>query len=402
LNNPKSISIKSYDYDLPDEKIAKFPLQNRDDSKLLVFHNGELESSAYKHLVNHLNENCHLVFNNTRVVQARLKFFKTTGAAIEVFCLEPFRNSISGALESTSTATYTCLVGNAKKWKGELLLHKHEKFELTAELISKNKGEFVVEFNWTSGITFAEILELTGTLPIPPYLNRKTEASDLERYQTVFASINGSVAAPTAGLHFTDDVLNSLTKKGIANSKVTLHVGAGTFLPVKSETIGDHIMHDEYINIGIDEINNLSRSNKRIVPIGTTSLRSIESIYWIAMDPEKFYDEELNLFVLPQWTPYEHDIKETSERKNLTNLIRFMNNRKLEVFNAKTGLMIAPGYKFMMVDGLITNFHQPKSTLLLIVSALIGKDWKKVYDYALKNDYRFLSYGDGCLLWNSN
>ncbi len=399
MKDPKNIRIEDFDYQLPDHRIAKYPLEVRDASKLLTYEYGKISTVNYFELAKQLPQNAHLVFNNTKVIQARLFFQKPTGANIEVFCLEPFESEIATAMSSIGKVNWNCMLGNAKRWKGETLTKKHKGVELSVSLIQKNPNP-AVEFSWNNSMTFAEILDHFGILPLPPYLNRATEALDLDRYQTVYAKNQGSVAAPTAGLHFTDRVFSELNKKGIQQTEVTLHVGAGTFLPVKSETIGDHQMHEEFFVVSKASLKSLAQMWERVVPVGTTSLRTLESLFWIGQNPEKYFNN--GYFFLPQWEPYASKNTLLSRKATIDNLLQFMDDNKLEELKGETQIIIAPGYDLKMADGILTNFHQPKSTLLLLIYAFVGEDWKKVYNYALENDFRFLSYGDGSLLWNSS
>jgi S-adenosylmethionine:tRNA ribosyltransferase-isomerase len=397
----QQIQIASFDYDLPDEKIAKFPLPQRDDSKLLVYKGGEIEEGTYKSLPQFLEQSQLLVFNNTKVVQARLFFNNQYGGKIEVFCLQSADENLDVqlAMQSTQSVVWNCLVGNAKKWKEEFLVKTFEingqSYELKITIKERLEGSFNILFDWQSDeLTFAEVLEAIGNIPLPPYMKRLVEKTDENRYQTVYATHKGSVAAPTAGLHFTKSLKQELADKKIAFDYLTLHVGAGTFMPVKSDAMGDHIMHDEEVHIGLSTIQNLYKNLGNIIAVGTTSCRSLESLFWIG-------NTLLNTGVLgtslSQWVPYETD-KIHSVKQVLEELESYCLKNKLSELVFKTSLIIAPGYQYQIIKGLITNFHQPKSTLLLLVAALIGDDWTKVYDYAKANEYRFLSYGDGCLL----
>ena len=397
----ETIYIDSFNYPLPDERIAKYPLDKRDDSKLLVYQNNSISESKFSNIASFLPENCLLVYNNTRVIQARLNFKKETGAKIEVFCLEPI-NPVDYALSlgTTTHCTWKCMVGNLKKWK-EGLLKKTITVNgstciFTAQLLETDNNTHTIEFKWdNTEIHFADILENAGELPIPPYLHRKTEESDLTSYQTVYSKIKGSVAAPTAGLHFTSDVFESLKTKNIQTEELTLHVGAGTFQPVKTETVNDHTMHTEVISIHRCTIENLQKNLGKIIAVGTTSVRTLESLYYIG---KKLNFEPNNSdFHITQWMPY-NDEAEITEEKALQNILEYLDSNKLTTLHAQTQIMIKPGYHFKLVNGIITNFHQPKSTLLLLVSAFVDGNWKEIYDYALKNDFRFLSYGDSSLL----
>lgn len=397
--------IKDFNYHLPDENIAKYPLKQRDESKLLVYRNGEISEDTYQHLSNHLPEDTLLVFNNTKVVEARILFRKPTGGIIEIFCLEPHTTTdISNAMLETGSTQWRCLVGGASKWKHGQVLQKvlgdHE-FALQATIVSRLSDCFVIEFSWhPQNLAFAEVLHRAGVIPLPPYLHREAEKIDNETYQTVYAKNDGSVAAPTAGLHFTENLLQTLKAKGVEKTFVTLHVGAGTFKPVKSENVADHTMHAEFIDVSISNIKKLQASiNKTTIAVGTTSLRTIETIYWIGVKLE--HDPNLNLenYTLPQWAPYEEALKNVEAFAALENVIRYMHNRQIERLIASTQIIIMPGYRLRLAKAIITNFHQPQSTLLLLIAAIVGDDWKKIYGYALANNFRFLSYGDGSLLW---
>ena len=416
IKEVQNISIEDYNYPLPDERIAKYPLGERDASKLLVLKNGELTSSHFKNINNFLPKDSLLIFNETKVVRARLQFTKESGAAIEIFCLEPITGNgdYQLAFSSSSPSEWRCLVGNSRRWKNDKLSLEVEVNKATrqqdnnihatlyAERLEKNDNYSVVRFSWEPAeLSFAEILEAAGEIPLPPYLHREAEASDRERYQTVFAKHEGSVAAPTAGLHFTNELIDKLKNDGIAFEEVTLHVGAGTFRPVSSETIGEHEMHSETIVVRKSCIENLIKNcNKTIIPVGTTSMRTIESLYWIGLMLIEEGLEERNLH-LNQWFPYKERESLPSAEESLSTILKYMEMHKMEVFHASTALMIAPSCKINIAKALITNFHQPKSTLLLLVSALIGNKWKEAYQYALDNDFRFLSYGDSCLFLNS-
>lgn len=398
---PGHIKIENFDYPLTDDRIAKFPLENRDDSKLLFLDGNQPEERKFKDITDLLPPNSLLVFNETKVIQARLIFQKRTGATIEIFCLEPVSptNDFQLAFQQTSSVTWKCFVGNAKRWKEdaiEMPVHVNGMMlKLKAEK-KENLGEaFLIKFSWEpNNLTFSHIIESIGMVPIPPYLNRKTVASDKERYQTIYAKNNGSVAAPTAGLHFTDKVLKELENKGVETEKVTLHVGAGTFKPVSSETIADHEMHTEQIVVSIDSLQHLKdKLNDHVIAVGTTSLRTLESLYWMAVKVNNGA-EHLDL---KQWEPYQMADEKMSAEEAIQVLINYLHRHDLKYLKGQTQLMIAPGYRFKIISGLVTNFHQPKSTLLLLVSALIGDQWKTAYEFALQNDFRFLSYGDSCL-----
>ena len=395
-----SIKISDYSYELPDSKIARYPLTERDNSKLLVWNQSKIEENIFSNCVDYIPESSLLVFNNTRVIHARMFFRKETGSKIEIFCLEPVEPpDYQISFQQKKTVVWKCLVGNSKKWKSGLLTREieisGEKLILKAEKIYQFENTFHIQFSWDKSYTFAEIIEHTGTLPIPPYLNRETEDSDEETYQTVYAKIDGSVAAPTAGLHFTDSVFSHLHTKNIITSEITLHVGAGTFQPVKSKTIDNHTMHKETVIIPKNVIESLIKKQGKIIAVGTTSVRSLESLYWIGLQLEKGILNYENIEVL-QWEPYENDANINTERA-LKNIVEFLEKTGWTNIQFSTQIIILPGYNFKVIDGMFTNFHQPQSTLLLLISAFLGHDWKKVYDYALTNNFRFLSYGDGNL-----
>lgn len=397
MENPKNININQFDYSLPDDRIAKYPLENRDESKLLVYNKGITKSAIYKDVADFLPSNAHLVFNNTKVIQARMFFKKPTGATIEIFCLEPSGAEIVTAMSATERVSWNCILGNAKRWKNEPLQITEDGVILNAVLLEKGLQN-VVEFSWNNQLTFAEILDHFGILPLPPYLNRETEELDLNRYQTVYAKNKGSVAAPTAGLHFTDSIFEKLNQKGISKTELTLHVGAGTFLPVKSETLKGHNMHEEFFVVEKQSLQSLIEKSDCIVPVGTTSLRTLESLFWLGQNPENYFENDL--FFLPQWEPYETQPK-FNRKEALESLVSFMDEKQLNSIKGNTQIIIAPGYDIKMADGILTNFHQPKSTLLLLIYAFVGNEWKTIYNYALENDFRFLSYGDGSLLWKN-
>lgn len=397
--NPENIRIEDFSYDLPDERIAKYPLDKRDSSNLLVYKQGNIQKKKFNDIQELINSSSTLIFNNTKVIQARLAFQKETGAQIEIFCLEPIEPAeYNLAFQETKSLKWKCIVGNSKKWK-QGILSKYIKvegneIELIAKRLESGRESNIIEFSWNNeNITFSQILETTGVTPIPPYLNRETEELDKNRYQTVYSKLKGSVAAPTAGLHFTDEILKNLEQKGVSINEVTLHVGAGTFKPVKSETIDDHEMHTEHFVVSKSIIKNLLSAEKNIV-VGTTSVRTLESLYWIGA--KLVMENELTSHI-NQWEAYKLGYG-LSKKEALSSLINYLDDNNLEELHASTQIMIYPGYKFKMVDALITNFHQPKSTLLLLISAFIGDNWKKVYDFALENDFRFLSYGDSSIL----
>jgi S-adenosylmethionine:tRNA ribosyltransferase-isomerase len=411
--HPSSLQIKDFTYDLPEEKIARYPLPQRDQSKLLIYKNGSLSEDTYQHLEQHIPEHSLLVFNQTKVIHARLLFQKPTGGKIEVFCLEPDERypDVQTAMLQKGSVYWKCMVGGAAKWKDgqQLSLEvaqdkSNEPLVMTAIIEEKKEGYFVLQLNWNTDLSFAEALHIAGHVPLPPYLNRAAELSDETRYQTIFAKEEGSVAAPTAALHFTENVLNKLTDKDIATGFVTLHVGAGTFKPVKSETMHDHDMHAEWIEITpgfIQQIIEQLNAQKPLIAVGTTSARTLESLYWIGVRLKRNDIAHLDGVAVPQWYPYDNNSDFTA-MEIFEFLKLYMHNHQMNKLITRTQIIIAPGYVFRVIDGLITNFHQPQSTLLLLVSALVGNAWRSIYDYALQHDFRFLSYGDGCLLWNNN
>ncbi len=410
MTDPRNISIQDYTYTLPDERIAKYPLSRRDDSHLLIYKEGKISEDLYRNITKHIPEDSLLVFNNTKVVEARLVFQKPSGGQIEIFCLGPADQSIdiTTAMMQTGKVQWQCLIGGMSKWKTGQSLEKEVKITdrsimLQANYIEKKSDSFIIELSWSPpDLSFAELLHCTGAIPLPPYIKRKVQVVDTERYQTVYAHFDGSVAAPTAGLHFTDNIFKSLEEKKIQTDFVTLHVGAGTFKPVKTALMQEHAMHAEWINVPKKTIENiLNNIDNNIVAVGTTSMRTIESLYWLSRKTERCYvepDQPSGLH-LSQWEAYELADKNVTAKDALQNLLEWMNKNKLESVVATTQILIAPGYECKIVKGLITNFHQPQSTLLLLVAALIGEGWEKVYDHALQNEFRFLSYGDGCLLW---
>jgi S-adenosylmethionine:tRNA ribosyltransferase-isomerase len=404
--HPKNISIQDYTYDLPEEKIARYPLPERDASRLLIYKNGSITEDHYHNIDSLLPANSLLIFNDTKVVEARLLFKKPTGGVIEIFCLEPLDQygDITSAMRQQNMVLWKCLVGGASKWKRGQVLEKkiiaHDEITLHARYVEKKSDHFIIELSWGTDISFAEVLHHAGAIPLPPYIKRDAEISDAERYQTIYAHFEGSVAAPTAGLHFTYRVFQKLQIKNILTTFVTLHVGAGTFKPVTAETMQAHEMHSEYIDVSgktVEMILAQLESGNNIIAVGTTSLRTLESLYWIGVKIIRS-TAGAELFYVSQWEPYE-DGPGITAIEALNAVIDEMKKQQRDHLISKTSIIIAPGYKTKIVNGLITNFHQPRSTLLLLVAALIGDDWRKVYDHALKNGFRFLSYGDGCLLW---
>ncbi len=396
------LRMEDFNYPLSDDKIAKYPLEKRDLSKLLIYKNKQIAESTFQKIADFIPENTLLVYNNTRVIHARINFLKQTGAKIEIFCLEPILPAdYVLSFASTSNCEWKCLIGNRKKWKNQNLTReiniKGDKFQIVAQFLESNNDSNIVRFSWTnSNYTFSEILDVIGELPIPPYLNRKTEESDEANYQTVYSRIEGSVAAPTAGLHFTKDVFSQLSNKGISIEELTLHVGAGTFQPVKSDDISQHQMHTEHIVVSLETINNIKSKIGNIIAVGTTSVRTLESLYYIGK--KIIAGETSSFFHVSQWEAYENLQKQATTEESLEAIITYMKKENLTKLHAETQILIQSGFHFRIINGMITNFHQPKSTLLLLVSAFIGKDWKRVYDYALSNDFRFLSYGDSSLL----
>ena len=403
MEETKHIKINDYNYPLPEERIAKFPLPVRDQSKLLVYRKGEISETVFTSLPNYLESGSLMIFNNTKVIQARLHFRKETGALIEIFCLEPIQpNDYALNFQQTQHAAWLCMIGNLKKWKeGSLqkeLTVKGKQLTLTATRGACHGTSHWVDFTWNNDeVTFADILEVFGELPIPPYLNRETQESDKETYQTVYSKIKGSVAAPTAGLHFTQRVLDSLAEKGVDLEEVTLHVGAGTFKPVKSEEIEGHEMHTEYISVNRRTIEKLLAHQGEAIAVGTTSVRTLESLYYIGTTISQHPDASQEELHVKQWQPYETS-SSLSTIEALQQILNYMERHQLETLHTSTQIIIAPGYEYKIVKKMITNFHQPQSTLLLLVSAFVKGNWKSIYDYALSHDFRFLSYGDSSLL----
>lgn len=403
-NKTQQIRIEEYDYPLPDERIAKFPLAKRDESKLLLYKDGQVSESVFKHIADYLPAGSLLVYNNTRVIQARLLFQKATGARIEVFCLEPAEpHDYALIFQQTERCSWICLVGNLKKWKDGLLTKKvtiqGEEVILSAEKKESHGDSHRIEFTWDNPkYTFADLLDAAGVLPIPPYLHRETEKSDLVTYQTVYSKIKGSVAAPTAGLHFTPEVLADVDAHGIGREEVTLHVGAGTFKPVKSETIEGHEMHTEFISVRRSSIERIQKNLGKIIAVGTTSVRTLESLYYIGVKLASHPDATSEELVVNQWMPYEAENNQIPVAEALQHILDYLDRHQADKLVTATQIIIAPGYEFKVVRGIITNFHQPKSTLLLLISAFVKGNWRTIYDYALSHDFRFLSYGDSSLL----
>ena len=401
-NDPEKIEIKDFDYLLPQQRIAEFPLSKRDHSRMLIFKEGNIVDDHFYNLANHLPHGATLVVNDTKVIEARILFKKSTGGVIEIFCLEPFEQQIEESLSQTSRVRWQCLIGGASKWKPGQILNKNiriadQEILLSARFINRNIDSFVIEFSWDPPqYSFSEVLHAAGAIPLPPYIKREATEDDAERYQTVFGQQYGSVAAPTSALHFTQEVFESLTTKKIEVKKITLHVGAGTFKPVKSETIVEHNMHSEPFSISLQNLKKIMNS-EQLIAVGTTSLRTLESLYWIGI---KMMNGKMD-WNLQQWEAYELADKfpNITASESLDSLVQWMERNHADEIRCTTSLMIIPGYDFHLPKALITNFHQPQSTLLLLISAFIGEHWKQVYQHALDNDYRFLSYGDSSLLW---
>jgi S-adenosylmethionine:tRNA ribosyltransferase-isomerase len=403
MQHPGSLRIEDFTYELPDDRIAKYPLQDRDTSKLLVYRGGDISESVYRNIAEYIPQGSLLVFNQTKVVNARLLFKKDTGSVIEVFCLEPHAQyaDVQTAMLQKGKVWWECMIGGAGKWKDGIVLniaHSDPDFILRASIVERRQGAFTLELSWDGDYTFAEVLHYTGKVPLPPYLNRQAEVKDEATYQTIYAKEEGSVAAPTAGLHFTEHIFQSFEQKQIDKTFVTLHVGAGTFKPVKTETIEEHDMHAEWIEVDIETIDKLlQHAATGIVAVGTTSLRTLESLYWIGAKLLQGMAPDIQGLAVKQWDPYELKT-DASAQAALRALKDWMLQNNLTRLVTRTQILIAPGYTFRIIKGLVTNFHQPQSTLLLLVSALIGDDWRRVYEHAMQHDFRFLSYGDGCLL----
>lgn len=393
------IKISDYDYELPEARIAKHPMANRDESKLLLYRNGNISEDIFRNIENYIPEGSALILNNTKVVRARLNFKRSTGASIEIFLLEPITPAdYAQSFGNHASVTWKCLVGNLKKWKNDILELSipQSNSSLYANKLKHLTEGVEVEFTWNNAdLSFAQIIELCGNVPIPPYLNRDSEEVDKDRYQTVYAHPEGSVAAPTAGLHFTNTVFDKLSVKSIKRHYVTLHVGAGTFKPVKAESVTEHEMHTEHFFVEKKFIESIVNTEGKLFVVGTTTLRTLESLYWLGV---KAHNGQLEApFFISQWEPY--NLPKLPLKESFKALLKHLNDRNMNVVSASTQIMIMPGYEIMTANALITNFHQPKSTLLLLVSALIGNDWKKVYKYAMENNFRFLSYGDSSLLF---
>jgi len=406
--HPKDLSVHDFTYELPEHKIARYPLTERDSSRLLIYKEGAISEAIYRDIHHQLPPGSLLIFNNTKVVAARLLFQKPTGAVVEIFCLEPPPQyaDMTTAMTQKGRVTWICLIGGASKWKPGQLLEKRmelngQEIVLQARYLGKEKDSFAIELSWTPDtLSFAEVLQVAGNIPLPPYIKRTVEQTDSERYQTIYANTEGSVAAPTAGLHFTDAVFEQLDRKQIHREYVTLHVGAGTFKPVKSDTMSEHPMHAEFIDVATSTIECiLQYLDKHITVVGTTSLRTVESLYWLGVKTILQPGLPFEDLVVNQWDPYELNEMPVQAKTALESLLQYMHTRQMDRIITKTSLLIAPGYTFQIPNALVTNFHQPQSTLLLLVAAFVGPDWRKIYSYALEQDFRFLSYGDGCLLF---
>jgi len=403
LDKVRNLRIDNYNYPLPDERIAKHPLAQREQCKVLMFKDKSISQHIFHEVPALLPDDAMLIYNNTRVINARLRFRKATGSQIEIFCLEPVSpHDYQLIFQTTHACTWLCLVGNSKRWKSGPLT---QQLDVDGETITINatRGErrgnaFEITFAWNGNdVTFASVLEALGEIPIPPYLNRETEKSDLTDYQTVYSHIDGSVAAPTAGLHFTDDVLDECDRCGIARRELTLHVGAGTFQPVKSDNIGDHDMHTEFISVPRDLLAELATTSRQVIAVGTTSVRTLESLYYVGQVLQSNPDATDDELRVTQWMPYTTPCK-ISVQQALQNIVDYLDRHGANDYLGSTQLMIAPGFTYRIVKGMITNFHQPQSTLLLLVAAFVGNEnWRAIYDYALDHDFRFLSYGDACL-----
>lgn len=406
--HPRNLAIQDFTYELPEGRIAQHPLSRRDDSKLLTYRSGKLSEDTYRNISAHIPPQSLLIFNDTRVIAARLKFKKPSGGVIEIFCLSPHDQyaDITSAMLQRGRVWWNCLIGGASKWKHGMVLEKQintgdSVIVLKAAIAARAAETFVVELTWEpENLSLAEVLHLAGEIPLPPYMKREAESDDAERYQTTYAAHDGSVAAPTAGLHFTDDIFQSLSDKNIDRDFVTLHVGAGTFKPVKAGLMRDHTMHAEFIEVNRGTIEKLQKNTGTVFCVGTTSLRTVESLYWMGVKINQWPHINENELIIGQWEVYDRlDQYAVSVQEALQSLLAWMDDRNLQKLITQTQIFIAPGYKSRIIGGLITNFHQPQSTLLLLVAALIGEDWKRVYKYAMENNFRFLSYGDGCLLF---
>lgn len=395
-----------FDYDLPEERIAMFPARERDGSRLLLYDGNTIASDIFKNIGNHISPGSLLVFNDTRVIRARLIFYKKSGARIEIFCLEPLDPpGYETSFSSSGPVEWKCIIGNLKKWKSGAVAMKFtsggKEFELKAEKAGEADEAWRIKFSWNcSGLSFAEVIEAAGHIPLPPYIARENVKEDNDRYQTVYSAVKGSVAAPTAGLHFTEGVLEGLSAKGINRVNVTLHVGAGTFQPVRSAGISAHTMHTEHFFVTIDTISRLIENEGNVIAVGTTSVRTIESIYWLGVRVVENRETNIDSLKVGQWEPYDRKV-EISPEKALKALYGAMKKKGIRIISASTQIIIVPGYRFRITNGIITNFHQPRSTLLLLIAAWTGKAWKDIYKYAMDNGFRFLSYGDSSFLYRS-
>ncbi len=401
--NTRTIHLDNYNYSLAEQKIAKYPLPQRDESKLLIYRNNNIQDDIFKNISSYLDKSSLLVFNNTKVIHARIPFEKKTGAKIEIFCLEPCSPAnYTDALNTYKECKWKCFIGNAKKWKDKTLSKKivvnGKTATLTAEKTEKDGQAYVIKFRWEQAIPFFEILSENGDIPIPPYLKRKSEELDKKRYQTIYSDIEGSVAAPTAGLHFTEDVFKHLINKNINKEEITLHVGAGTFSPVKTDEITEHVMHTERYFVKEENLKNIKQFTGKIVAVGTTTLRCLESLYWTGVKIMQQPDRTPTPITLGQWE-YNELPQDIPVLKALENIQHYMKKNNINILEASTSMMIIPGYRFRIPAALITNFHQPKSTLLMLIAAFVGDEWKKIYAHAIANNYRFLSYGDSNLLF---
>ncbi|HVZ95292.1 MAG TPA: S-adenosylmethionine:tRNA ribosyltransferase-isomerase [Chitinophagaceae bacterium] len=406
---PQDLSINDFDYTLPEKKIALFPLQERDQSRLLIYKNEAISEDIFRNIADHLPEKSFLIFNDTKVINARILFTKPTGGVIEIFLLEPCEevNDYSVVLQQQNSVRWKCMIGGAGKWKQKSLEQAFaigsNSILLKATLVEKLTDAYVAELSWSPGhYPFAEVLEYAGKTPLPPYIKRDAEESDVRRYQTIYSRFEGSVAAPTAGLHFTERIFSDLKQKQIETGFVTLHVGAGTFKPVKSETMAGHEMHAEWMDVSKDFIGQLLKNlDNTIICVGTTAVRTIESLYWMGVKTIQSRNVSFQDLEIHQWEVYGNLEKAHIDvKRSLQSLLRFLEDKKLKRLFLRTQIIIAPGYEFKIINGIVTNFHQPKSTLLLLVAAIAGNDWRKIYDYALYHDFRFLSYGDGCLIFS--
>jgi len=400
----RNINIADYDYDLPEDRIAQYPVKKRDRSKLLLYNGNEISSDIFTNINRYLPEDSLLVFNNTRVIRARLLFQKKSGTRIEIFCLEPLSPpDYESSFASHGPVEWKCIIGNLKKWKTGIIFMKfhlnNKEYEFYAEKIFPEGEAWRIRFGWNNNnSSFSEVLEASGHIPLPPYITREDKKEDTDRYQTVYSSVKGSVAAPTAGLHFTRDLLERLREKGVKQADITLHVGAGTFQPVREGNISDHNMHCEHFFVTRRTISKLLENHGKIIAVGTTSVRTLESLYWLGVKAINYPQSNIDDLKIAQWEPYDNN-QDIPVKKALAALSNLMIKHKCCLMSASTKIIIIPGYKFRMITGMITNFHQPKSTLLLLISAWTGTDWHKIYNYALENGFRFLSYGDSSLLF---